>query len=232
MKKIWLIVVLLITSLFQLFAINDNFSFLKYNQYYSALMNTVKNNGSSDVLFSAIKELEKNKDNSEEDMIAYIRGNVTVADFIRETDKKKAKEYLDIAKKDFNNLDYSVDPKIILVLDFCIKSISYSISPLANIKDGIASSKIIDDAFENYPDNPQIRILYAAKLLFAPKMAGGNKTEALNTFSPLSAETSLADWDRFDILAGIGTALSDLGKENDAKRFIDAAKTIYPNSDL
>ena len=204
----------------------DSFAFLKDNHAFSSLIREQKTNGDSQNINNQMEILQQNRYNSENDLITYTRGCITSADFFINTDKKQAAYYLNRADTALKEL-VDADEKVLIVLDFTYKSILYSYDKIKHFKYGIQAAKLIDNSFKKYPNNVQIRILYASKLLYAPGFAGGSKKKALDAFNPLSADKELSDWDKYDVYYGIGTALKELNKEKEAEIFLNYAENIY-----
>ncbi|MBI9094685.1 MAG: hypothetical protein JEY71_07370 [Sphaerochaeta sp.] len=116
-----------------------------------------------------------------------------------------------------------------LILGSEIDGIWYLHNP-RNLGKGISSSRKINKAFKEFPQEVSSRLLKANSMLYAPSFAGGDIKGALNMFLGLlkDADALLSVSDRSSLYSGIGIACFKLKDYQNARGYLVAAKAIYP----
>jgi len=168
----------------------------------------------------------------EQDMdLAHIKANLVLARHCTEiTPKRKdlAKELLKEAET------LMATPSVssayagqTMVLKGTIESLWYLVS--GSLSRGLRTARIIDQAYDAYPDELGVLLLKADRLLYSPGYGGGDVRKGVEYFfrAWTYAQTHTVNrWDMFTICSGLGSGLAKL-KDERAFSFIVQAKSLY-----
>lgn len=210
--------------------LTDGFSFLERNPLFMEFMSAVRSEGNVEKAENLRLKVYAQTDEGPEATIKRIRTDTSLARLYVETkeDTERVEELLEEAEK---NLGLLGDKQGLytLILGSEIDGIWYLQNP-RNLGKGISSSRKINKAFKEFPQEVSSRLLKANSLLYAPSFAGGDVKRALNMFLGLlnDAEEMLSLWDRSSLYSGIGIACFMLEDYQNAKGYLAAAKAIYP----
>lgn len=198
----------------------DGFSFLERNPLFIEFMTAVRVEGSPKKAEELRLLVYAQKQAEPEATITKIRTDITLARLYVETDAKskdrgeallrEAEEKLGLLEKD--------QAFHALVLGSEIDGIWYLQNP-KSLGKGIASSRKINKAYKEFPQEVSSRLLKANSMLYAPSFAGGDITGALNMFLSVlkDADTLLSPWDRSSLYSGIGVACMKLSSRTASK---------------
>lgn len=211
-------------------SLTDGFSFLTRDPLFIAFMSAVKTDGSIDKAEELRLRLFAQDEAEPQATIKQVRINTTLARLYVETrieEKKRIEELLQEAEQKLKSLDG--DSFHALVLDSEINGIWYLLNP-RSLGKGMASSRKINKAFKQFPQEVLAHLLKANSMLYAPSFAGGDTKGALNMFLAIQrdAQDSLSPWDRSSLYSGIGIACFKLKDYQNAKAYLAASKAIYP----
>lgn len=138
---------------------------------------------------------------------------------------KKARACLRAAEEKLGRLDPRFEGVSLATLAE-IRGLEHTISPLSLGK-GLEAKRLTERAREENPGEVSAVLMYANTRLYAPAFAGQDVDEALELFSRLLAFPSLAPWDRFSVLSGLGMCLKRKGRPAEAKARLAEAMAIY-----
>lgn len=204
--------------------------FLERDPIFIEFMSAVRTEGSVEKAESLRHLLYAQKDEKSEATIKRIRVDTTLARFYVESDagrKERGEELLHEAEQKLELLDKN--SLYALILGSEIDGIWYLQNP-RNLGKGMSSSKKINKAFKEFPQEVSAHLLKANSMLYAPSFAGGDTKGALNMFLSIlrDGEKQLSPWDRSSLYSGIGIAAFKLKDYQNAKGYLAAAKAIYP----
>lgn len=208
----------------------DGFSFLERDPLFIEFMTAVRTEGNVEKAESLRQLVYAQKDGEPEATIKRIRVDSSLARLYVETGagtKERSEELLHEAEQKLEILDKN--SLYALILGSEIDGIWYLQNP-RTLGKGISSSKKINKAFKEYPQEVSSRLLKANSMLYAPSFAGGDTKGALNMFLAIlrDRERQLSPWDRSSLYSGIGIAAFKLKDYQNAKGYLAAAKAIYP----
>ena len=208
----------------------DGFSFLERDPLFIEFMMAVRTEGNVEKAESLRQLVYAQKDGEPEATIKRIRVDSSLARLYVETGagtKERSEELLHEAEQKLEILDKN--SLYALILGSEIDGIWYLENP-RTLGKGISSSKKINKAFKEYPQEVSSRLLKANSMLYAPSFAGGDTKGALNMFLAIlrDSEKQLSPWDRSSLYSGIGIAAFKLKDYQNAKGYLAAAKAIYP----
>ncbi len=221
----------------------DSFSFLSNYPKYLELYEAINNNGSADEVEKAYANLKASLGNSANDWSVLLKASLNYAHYCLEMaekkDSKKAKQLIANANAIYEALEKSglkLAESRLKALKFACLSIGYLASPL-NISLGLESVEVIDEAYEEYPNEVTIATLYAARKLNAPAIGGGDAEEAYEVFAGLvayidsDAGSRTLPWDKFDIYCGMAKCYAKKGETSSALVMYYKALSIYDKND-
>ncbi|MGB4407426.1 MAG: hypothetical protein WBI82_11255 [Sphaerochaeta sp.] len=193
-------------------------------------MSAVRREGNVEKAEELRLRLYAQDDSEPEATIRRIRTDTSLARLYVETkeDTKRVNELLQGAEKKLGLLG-DTQGLYSLILGSEIDGIWYLHNP-RNLGKGISSSRKINKAFKEFPQEVPSRLLKANSMLYAPSFAGGDVKGALNMFLGLlnDADALLSLSDRSSLYSGIGIACFMLEDYQNAKGYLAAAKAIYP----
>ncbi len=221
----------------------DCFSFLSSYPKYAELYELIYNNGSASQVDTKFEELKTSLGTSVQDWTVLLKASLNYAHYYLEIaekkNSKKAKQLISNAEAIYEALEKvesSVGESNLKALKFCCLSIGYLASPIS-ISKGLESVNVIDEAYEKYPNEISIALLYAARKLNAPSIGGGDSNEAYRVLNSLvdyieSEEGSkTSPWDKFDIYCSIAKCYAKKGEKTLALEFYYKALAIYEQND-
>ena len=240
-----LLVLLCATALFAS-SYTDSFSYLQDYSKYVELYDAINNCCSTSEVDTSYEDLKASLGTSSKDWTVLLKASLNYAHYLLEIaekkDTKKAKQLISNAEAIYEALEESVSEGKISVpesnfkaLKFTCLTIGYLASPLS-VSKGLESIKVIDSAFEEYPNEVSIATLYAARKLNAPAIGGGNADEAFRVFSSLlefidSAEgANTLPWDRFDIYCNLAKYYEKQKDSSKALELYKKALDVYPKN--
>ena len=212
-------------------SLTDGFSFLVKNPLFIEFMTAVRTEGSMEKAEELRLRLYAQDEVEPESTIKKIRVDTSLARLYVETEKTKKErfeELLNEAEEKLGLLE-KTHPFHALILGSEIDGIWYLQNP-RSLGKGIASSRKINKAYKEFPQEVSSRLLKANSMLYAPSFAGGDIKGSLNLFLSIlkDADTLLSPWDRSSLYSGIGVACFKLNDYQNAKGYLGAAKAIYP----
>lgn len=223
----------------QVISYTDSFSFLSSYPKYVELYKLINNNGSASQVDAKYEELISSLGNSAQDWTVLLKASLNYAHYCLEIaekkNSKKAKQLISNAEAIYKALEKagsSGEPSNLKAMKFCCLSIGYLASPIS-ISKGLESIKIIDNAYEEYPNELSLAILYAARKLNAPSIGGGDLNEAFRVFTSLveyiesDTGANTADWDKFDIYCSMAKYYEKKNEKTLALEFYYKALDIY-----
>ena len=209
----------------------DGFSFLERIPLFMEFMTSVRVEGNLEKAEEKRTLVFAQEEREPEATIMKIRIDTTLARLYVETGAKdsdrgeallrEAEEKLGLLEKD--------QAFHALILGSEIDGIWY-LKNSRSIGKGMSSSRKINKAFKEYPQEVSSHMLKANSMLYAPSFAGGDIRGALNMFLSIQkdADALLTPWDRSSLYSGIGIACFKLKDYQNAKAYLAAAKAIYP----
>jgi len=209
---------------------SDGFSFLERNPLFIEFMAAVRTEGSVEKAEELRLRLSAQDKSEPEAAITKIRVDTSLARLYVEKNaqgKNRAEKLLEAAEQKLDLLDKNSFHALILGSE--IDGIWYLQNP-RSLGKGMASSRKINKAYKEFPQEVSSRLLKANSMLYAPSFAGGDIKGALNMFLAIQkdAVTPLSPWDRSSLYSGIGIACFKLKDYQNAKGYLAAAKAIYP----
>ena len=194
-------------------------------------MSAVRTEGSVDKAEELRLLLYAQKEGEPEATIKKIRSDTSLARLYVETytgSKERGEELLREAEKKLEYLEKNQD-FYALILGSEIDGIWYLQNP-RSLGKGMSSSRKINKAFKEFPQEVSSLLLKANSMLYAPSFAGGDIKGSLNMFLAIQKEANvlLSPWDRSSLYSGIGVACFKLKDYQNAKGYLAAAKAIYP----
>lgn len=227
----------------QVISYTDSFSFLSSYSKYAELYELINNNASNSQVDAKYEELKASLGTSVHDWTVLLKASLNYAHYCLEIaekkNSKKAKQLISNAEAIYEALEKiesNVGESNLRALKFCCLSIGYLASPIS-ISKGLESISVIDDAYEKYPNEVSIALLYASRKLNAPSIGGGDVSEAYEILVSLvsyieSAEGSnTSPWDKFDIYCSIAKCYAKRGEKALAIEFYYKALAIYGQND-
>lgn len=210
--------------------LSDSFSFLQKDPLYAQFVYVVRTEGSTQKAEQIRLLLVAQQEQGYEHAIREIRANTTLARLYVEEgsgDGQRARTLLEEAEQRLKPL--AAQRLFSLILGSEIDGVWYLMNP-KSLGKGISSSRQINKAYKEFPQEVSSQMLKANSLLYAPALAGGDTKKALNMFLGLlkDAEPILSSWDRASLYSGIGIACYKLKDYENAKGYLASAKAIYP----
>lgn len=231
-RRIAIILSISLLSLHGIFGaeLTDGFSFLKKDPLFIEFMSAVKTDGCIEKAEQVRQLLYAQDEGEPERTIKRIRIDTSLARLYVELggkNKERAEELLKGAEQQLKDLDGNSFHALILGSE--IDGVWYLHNP-KSLGKGMASSRKINKAFKEFPQEVSSQLLKANSMLYAPSFAGGDITGALNMFLAIMQEAGdqLAPWDLSSLYSGIGIACFKLKDYQNAKGYLAAAKAIYP----
>ena len=240
-----LLVVLCLTPLFAT-TYTDSFSFLSTYDGYVELYEAINNYASTSEVDALYESLKASLGNTSQDWTVLLKASLNYAHYLLEMaekkNTKKAKQLISNADAIYEALEKSASKGTVNVpqsnlsaLKFTCLSIGYLASPIS-VSKGLESIKVIDGAYEEYPNELSIAVLYASRKLNAPSIGGGDADEAYSVFCSLltyieSAEgVNTSPWERFDIYCGLAKCYEKNKAAEEALKMYRLALTVYPQN--
>ena len=214
--------------------LTDSFSFLNENSQFVNLVDAIKKDGNLDQACRIRDSLVSATDKTTEQTIIEIRSATLLSRLCVELptqDDALIKSLLKEAEAKLKGLE---DQRFItLILKSDIDAVWYLLNP-RNLGKGISSSKQINKAYAEFPNEISSLLLKANSMLYAPSFAGGDIKKALNMYLDIlkRGESILSPWDRSSLYSGIGIACYKLKDFTNAKGYLAAAKAMYPFDSL
>lgn len=239
-KKITLIITILLFSIFSLTAAEDGtinyFTDLTDNKEYKDLLKTVFDDCGLDAALDGYKTLTQKISSYKYDPwmqdLSLSRACMIVAKYATEVKPERkdvAKAYMQAADKLLESGIAKGAPisasEILLALS---NSFWYLID--GSLSKGMAFTKIVDKAYENYPEDFHVLLMAADRYLHSPGIAGGNKKKGLKLFQDaekIMEKQKTAEWDRFTIYAGLAYGYSKNKEKAKALDYALKAQEIY-----
>jgi len=212
-------------------SLTDGFFFLERNPLFMEFMTAVRTEGSVEKAEGLRLRLYAQDEGEPEATIKKIRVDTSLARLYVETENKDEERFVELlleAEKKLGLIEKN-QPFHVLILGSEIEGIWYLQNP-RSLGKGISSSRKINKAFKEFPQEVSSRLLKANSMLYAPSFAGGDTKGALNLFLAIQkdADILLSPWDRSSLYSGIGIACFKLNDYQNAKGYLAAAKAIYP----
>ena len=245
MKRLLTLLAVLLTALCisPLFAstYTDSFSFLSTYDGYIELYDAINNYASASDIDTLYESLKASLGNTSQDWTVLLKASLNYAHYLLEMaekkNTKKAKQLISNAEAIYKALEKSglKETSNLSALKFTCLSIGYLASPLS-VSKGLESIKVIDSAYEEYPNELSIAVLYASRKLNAPSIGGGDVDEAYSVYCSLLAFIETEDgantspWERFDIYCGIAKCYEKKDDNNEALKMYQLALSIYPQN--
>ncbi len=208
----------------------DSFSFLEKDQLFIDFMSAVRTEGCVEKAEELRSLLHAQKEGEPEATIRQIRVDTSLARLYVENydNKDRGEELLREAEQKLEELKKG-QPFFALILGSEIDGIWYLLNP-RSLGKGMSSSRKINKAFNDFPQEVSSHLLKANSMLYAPSFAGGDVKGALNMFLAIQRDAAvlLSPWDRSSLYSGIGIACFKLEEYQNAKGYLAAAKAIYP----
>lgn len=212
--------------------LTDSYAFLQEIPQYIQFLEEAKNTGNFEKarqLRAEILALPFVSLDETQRMVLEIRTDTALARMCTEVEPKQtsyAKELLKVAEKKADALKKDTLYSYCALAD--INGIWYLISSL-NLSRGIASSKLIGNAYTKFPTETTVILLKANSMLFTPSISKNSLKEALSMFLEVlrQKKDSLAKWDLATVYSGIGIACYKLGDLENASGYLKAAKALY-----
>lgn len=233
LKKLLLTLTIILLSIFNLTAAEKGsvnyFKELADNNEYKALLKTVFNDEGLDEALEGYKKLTQTistyKYQPWMQDLSLSRACMIVARYATEVKPERkdiAKAYMQAADKLLESGIAKGSPisasEILLALS---NSFWYLID--GSLSKGMAFTKTVDNAYENYPEDFHVLLMAADRYLHSPGIAGGNKKKGLKLFQDaekIMEKQKTAEWDRFTIYAGLAYGYS---KNKDKAKALDYA---------
>ncbi len=210
--------------------LTDGFSFLERNPLFMEFLSAVKTEGNVEKAEQLRLSLYAQKEMEPEATIKKIRTDTSLARLYVETNThiQRGEELLLEAEKKLEFLKQE-QSFFALILGSEIDGIWYLQNP-RSLSKGISSSRKINKAFKEFPQEVSSHLLKANSMLYAPPFAGGTIKGALTMFLAIleDADEQLSRWDRSSLYSGIGIACFKLKDYQNAKGYLAAAKALYP----
>ena len=220
----------------------DSFSFLSSYPNYVKLYETINNCGTATEVEAAFEALKANLGSSTKDWTVLLKASLNCAHYYLEIaekkNSKKAKQLISNAEAIYEALEKSgsmVGQSMLKALKFTCLSIGYLASPMS-ISKGLESVSVIDEAYEEAPNELSIALLYAARKLNAPAIGGGDAKEAFSVFTSLcsyaeSEGANVLPWDMFDIYCNLAKCYTKMDEKTLALEYYYKALSIYNHND-
>ncbi len=239
-KKISLIITILLFSIFSLTAAEDGsinyFTDLVNNKEYKDLLKTVFDDCGLDTALDGYKTLTQQISSYKYDPwmqdLSLSRACMIVAKYATEVKPERkdvAKAYMQAADKLLESGIAKGSPisasEILLALS---NSFWYLID--GSLSKGMAFTKIVDNAYENYPEDFHVLLMAADRYLHSPGIAGGNKKKGLALFQEaekIMEKQKTAEWDIFTIYSGLAYGYLKNKDKAKALEYALKAKEIY-----
>ncbi len=211
--------------------LTDGFSFLEKNLLFMEFMTAVRTEGQAEKAEDLRLRLYSQDDTEPKATIKKIRTDISLARLYMETDSEnrgRVEELLQEAEQKLGLLG-NEHSFFSLILGSEIDGIWYLLNP-KSLGKGMASSRKINKAFKEFPQEISSQLMKANSMLYAPSFAGGDIKGALNMFLSVlnNSDIKLSLWDRASLYSGIGIACFKLKDYQNAKGYLAAAKAIYP----
>ena len=208
----------------------DGFSFLQEDPLYIQFISAVRVEGNIEKAEGFLALLHAQTGQRTETTVKQIRTNTAMARLYVETNHEnsdRVEQLLTEAEQKLKLLEKDSFYELILASE--IDGIWYLENP-KSLGKGISSSRNINKAFKEYPQEISSRLLKANSMLYAPSFAGGDIKGSLNMFLALQKDgaSSLSPWDLSSLYSGIGIACFKLKDYQNAQGYLAAAKAIYP----
>lgn len=231
MKRIFLTLVVCIGTLGSLAsaALVDDFSFLQEIPAFMQFMQAVRDEGNALKGEELRTVLLTSNSEGEQSSVLSVRTATLLGRLYTEIDPKnliRSKELLKEAEQEVSTLQKN--SYFALILEAEIDSIYYLINP-KNLGKGISSNAKIKEAYKLYPQQVYAQLMKASSLLYAPSIAGGDVSKALQIYLMLlnEAKTVLSRWDTASLYSSIGVVSMKRKEWTTAKGYLEAAKSLY-----
>ncbi len=227
MKKriaVQILIYLLIAG--SLFSFTDSFSDNRDNESYNLLISAVKNDAEP----GEVASLYTLYTQAETDPVDLCRMEYSMVRYYMDRGMKdEAVKHYELCEKHFNAIEESGVRKDIAE----IEKISAHYYIHKDMGSGMDSSSLTKKLYKAYPDEINAILLEANRLLYSPHIAGGSPKRGLKLFETLlPEEANLQTIDRFALFAGLGCASEKRNKDEDARRYLETAISIYSGDKL
>lgn len=111
-----------------------------------------------------------------------------------------------------------------LLGNFTLLSNSYKISK------GLEAGRVIDQAIRINNNNPRSIIIDCERMIYAPRLFGGDKEKAKKQLKALIENFQLLPKDAFEAIKDLGIIAKNEGNEKFAKIYFTYAKNIFPDN--
>lgn len=103
-----------------------------------------------------------------------------------------------------------------------------------SLSKGMKFPGMVDDLYDEYPEDFHVLLLEAERYLNSPGIVGGNKRKGLNLFKDaeeVMLEMGASPWDQYTIYCGLAKGYDARDKEKEAKKYASLAMDIYSAGD-
>lgn len=158
------------------------------------------------------------------------RGALICAKYANEMDDEDlARDFMYMADGKISEMKEKKAPQSALgVLEALSNSFWYLID--GSISKGMKFPGMVDDLYEQYPEDFHVLLLEADRYLHSPGIVGGNKKKGLELYQRAEVimnEQGAAVWDRFSIYAGLAFGYDARKDKENAKKYAELAASIY-----
>ncbi|NCC65416.1 MAG: hypothetical protein EOM15_12255 [Spirochaetia bacterium] len=210
-------------------SIVDDFHFLKDNDIFVQFVDAVKNEGNTERAEQLSLALLNTQEKPLVQAVISLGTATMLARLYTELEpaqKDKAKKLLLQAEAELVNLEQH--PFFSLILSAEVDSIAYLLNP-RSLGKGISSNSKIKEAYQLYPQQAFAILMKASSLLYAPRIAGGNREQALTLYLQLlkQKDIQLALWDIASVYSSIGIIAVKRKEWQTAASYLTSAKDLY-----
>jgi hypothetical protein len=210
----------------------DSFAFLEDVPLYSTLLEATKNSGDFETASRVRDQIHAFSSpalDQEMKTVLDIKADTAFARLCTGLSPSRdalAREILEEAKRKADTLPSDT------LFSYCSLADIYGVWYLAdsrNLGKGMASSRNVNKAYDNYPDEVSAILLKASSMTFMPSFSDKQVKKALDLYLGLLAqkEVVLARWDLASLYSGIGIACWKIDDFQNALGYLSAAKALY-----
>lgn len=223
MKKKLIILTILLSFGFSLFAYTDSFSEMQSSPEFLALLDVIKNGGESEDAEKAYEAFI----NSTANPVYLSRVEYHMVRYYMDIENKaKAEIHLEKQLYELQNIPDSASEIEKLAADVDATSSEYYVTHKLGV--GMDNNKLVKEMYKKFPDEFYAAIQEGFRLLYAPPIAGGSARKALKIFNDVEEnQEGISYLDHYSMLVGKGMALSETGKYDESDEYLDQAESIF-----
>ena len=144
-------------------------------------------------------------------------------------EKDIARSYMEIADRKIADTRTSGAPESAVGV---LEALSFSFWYLVDgsLSKGMKFPGMVDDLYEEHPEDFHVLLLEADRYLHSPGIVGGNKKKGLQLYQEAEKrmnESGAAEWDRFSIYAGLAFGYDSRKDKENAEKYTLLASEIY-----